>query len=144
MDMLLIVVAIALLYYFRNKWTKYLPNVVKNNKLLFGLIFGVLLCYFMKNNVEGWGQNCNPDDLSRANDEGGECRSDCDCKTGLICQNGICTPGDESIRNDCCPEGDQNQGDFGRCMGLDQQRHKSIQEFFQVMQETCIPSIPKE
>ena len=116
-QVLFVIIVLVILYMFKDKWLKYMPDIVKKNVLVSGLVFGLLLCYFMKNNIEGFGPDCDPADEARANDEGGTCSSDCDCKTGLLCTNRICTRetlpmgrtlGDQEIQQHCCPRDPNN------------------------------------
>ena len=60
----------------------------------------------MKNNVEGFGSNCDPADEARANDEEWR-RSDYDCMDAL---SKWYVPSGEKI-SECCPDEDRFRGD---------------------------------
>ena len=53
-QVLFVIIVLVILYIFKDKWLKYMPNIVKKNVLVSVLVFGFLLYYFMKNNVEGF------------------------------------------------------------------------------------------
>ena len=110
-QVLFVIIVLVIIYMFRDKWLKYMPNIVKKNVLVSGLVFGFALCFFMGNNIEGFGPDCDPADEARANKEGQGCGSECDCVGTLICTNGICSqppvdPAVEAVkqeaRDNCC------------------------------------------
>ena len=53
-QVLFVIIVLVILYMFKDKWLKYMPNIVKKNVLVSGLVFGFALCYFMGNNIEGF------------------------------------------------------------------------------------------
>ena len=55
-QVLFVIIVLVILYMFKDKWLKYMPDIVKKNVLVSGLVFGFALCYFMENNIiEGMG-----------------------------------------------------------------------------------------
>ena len=53
-QVLFVIIVLVILYMFRDKWLKYMPDIVKKNVLVSGLVFGFALCWFMGNNIEGF------------------------------------------------------------------------------------------
>lgn len=53
-QVLFVIIVLVILYMFRDKWLKYMPDIVKKNVLVSGLVFGFVLCFFMGNNIEGF------------------------------------------------------------------------------------------
>jgi hypothetical protein len=53
-QVLFVIIVLAILYMFRDKWLKYMPDIVKKNVLVSGLVFGFAFCWFMGNNIEGF------------------------------------------------------------------------------------------
>ena len=54
-QVLFVIIVLVILYMLKDKWLKYMPDIVKKNLLAFGLALGFALCYFMENNIiEGY------------------------------------------------------------------------------------------
>ena len=50
-QVLFVIIVLVILYMFKDKWLKYMPDIVKKNVLVSGLVLGFALCYFMENNI---------------------------------------------------------------------------------------------
>ena len=108
-QVLFVIIVLVILYMFKDKWLKYMPNIVKKNVLVSGLVFGFALCFFMGNNIEGF-------DL--ANDDDRENFYDQCCGDGGV-YNG-------SASGDCGPElitGGQAVAE-GMCIAMFQNKEK--------------------
>ena len=139
-QVLFVIIVLVILYMFKDKWLKYMPDIVKKNVLVSGLVFGFALCFFMGNNIEGFGPDCDPADEARANKEGQSCGSECDCVGTLICTDGICSQpsgdSDNQIISDCCPGGDMDAGNWNNCLGH-AKMHANLSEFVSEMRRLC-------
>ena len=63
MNWLIGVIAVIVVFYMFNNEKITMPKVFSDNKLVFGLLGGFTLCWFMKNDlIEGLGERCNSND----------------------------------------------------------------------------------
>lgn len=58
-----------------------LPNVVKNNKLVFGVLFGFAICWFLGRNVEGYENLCESIEIDD------NCKHSCEPPTDEECES---------------------------------------------------------
>jgi len=142
-QVLFVIIVLAILYMFKDKWLKYMPDIVKKNVLVSGLVFGFALCWFMGNNIEGF-------DLANDDDREGfynQCCGDSGVYDGSIagCEatnpsGDELIPGGEAAAEGMCLAMFQNkQREQGGAAGYQAGRVARIESGKQAIREECCP-----